>query len=43
VNTKHQPDRVGPTQLDEVIVDSNRVRMTLAPASWNVLHFLPAR
>jgi alpha-N-arabinofuranosidase len=43
VNTRQQPDRVRPTPLDEVIVDSNRVRMTLAPASWNVVQFLPAR
>jgi alpha-L-arabinofuranosidase len=42
-NTRHQPDRIGPTQLDEVMVDSNRMRVTLAPASWNVLQLLPAR
>jgi alpha-L-arabinofuranosidase len=40
-NTKEQPDRVQPTHLDDVQVDGTHIRMTLAPASWNVLHFRP--
>jgi alpha-L-arabinofuranosidase len=42
VNTREQPDRIQPTLLDNVQVDGNRIRMTLAPASWNVLHFRPS-
>jgi alpha-N-arabinofuranosidase len=42
VNSRNEPDRVRPTRLEEVVIEGNRVRMTLAPASWNVLHLLPA-
>ena len=39
VNTKEQPDRIQPSALKDVRIDGQRIRMTLAPASWNVLHF----
>jgi alpha-N-arabinofuranosidase len=37
VNTKEHPDRVTPNALDHVSVAQDRVRATLAPASWNVI------
>jgi alpha-N-arabinofuranosidase len=37
-NTKDAPDRVKPLPLQGVIVDGNRLRVTLKPASWNVIH-----
>ncbi|MDB5947327.1 MAG: alpha-N-arabinofuranosidase [Ramlibacter sp.] len=36
-NTRHAPDRVVPHGLDAVRVSADRVRATLAPASWNVI------
>jgi alpha-L-arabinofuranosidase len=41
VNTKEAPDRVRPTKL-EAAVDGARLRLNLAPASWNVASFAPA-
>ena len=41
VNTKEAPDRVRPTKL-EAAVDGDRLRLNLAPASWNVVSFAPA-
>ena len=41
VNTKEAPDRVRPTTL-EAAVDGDRLRLNLAPASWNVVSFAPA-
>jgi alpha-N-arabinofuranosidase len=41
VNTRDHPDRVQPSFLKDVSAEGNRLRMTLAPASWNVLHFRP--
>jgi len=43
VNTKEQPDRVAPTALKGVDTTPDRVRATLAPASWNVIRFARAR
>ncbi|MFL5124044.1 MAG: alpha-L-arabinofuranosidase C-terminal domain-containing protein, partial [Microvirga sp.] len=40
-NTKEAPDRVRPTKLDGA-VERDRLRLNLAPASWNVVSFAPA-
>jgi alpha-N-arabinofuranosidase len=37
VNTREHPDRVKPAPLAGVKVEANRLRATLAPASWNVI------
>jgi alpha-N-arabinofuranosidase len=37
VNTRQQPNRVAPTVLKSVTTSTDRVRATLAPASWNVI------
>ena len=37
VNTKDDPERIRPTPLDGVTVEGNRLRATLAPASWNLI------
>jgi len=37
VNTRQQPNRVAPTVLKSVTTSIDRVRATLAPASWNVI------
>ena len=39
VNTKAAPDRVRPAVLEGVTVDGGKLRMELAPASWNVICF----
>jgi alpha-N-arabinofuranosidase len=41
-NTKEAPDRVTPFPLAEVAADGARVRVTLAPASWNVIRLISA-
>lgn len=38
INDKNAPDRVAPTALSGVVVDGGRIRATLKPASWNVIH-----
>ena len=40
-NGKEAPDRVRPSPLEDVVVDGGRIRMTLAPASWNVVILEP--
>ena len=37
VNTRQQPSRVAPAGLKSVTTSTDRVRATLAPASWNVI------
>ena len=37
VNTKDDPDRIRPAPLDGVTVEGDRLRATLAPASWNLI------
>ena len=39
VNTKATPDHVKPAALKGVTVDGGKLRMELAPASWNVICF----
>jgi alpha-L-arabinofuranosidase len=41
-NTKSAPDKVSPTALGSVTVEGERIRMTLAPASWNTICLVPA-
>jgi alpha-L-arabinofuranosidase len=36
-NTQQHPDRVTPSALSDIGVSHDRVRATLAPASWNVI------
>jgi alpha-N-arabinofuranosidase len=36
-NTKEDPERIRPSPLNDVVVDGDRLRATLAPASWNVI------
>jgi alpha-N-arabinofuranosidase len=37
VNTRDDPDRIGPVPLDGVTVEGERLCATLAPASWNLI------
>ena len=37
VNTKDKPENVSPKPLKGVTVDGGKVRVTLRPASWNVI------
>jgi len=37
VNTRRQPNRVAPAALKDVATSTDRVRATLAPASWNTI------
>ncbi len=41
-NSKDEPDKVSPIKLTGVTVVGERIRMTLAPASWNVINLIPA-
>lgn len=41
-NTKDDPDRIEPAALAGVTVDHDRLRATLAPASWNVIRLTRA-
>jgi alpha-L-arabinofuranosidase len=41
-NTKHEPLRIKPLPLEHVAVAGERLRATLAPASWNVIRLAPA-
>ena len=40
-NTKSAPDKVSPTALGGIAVEGERIRMTLAPASWNTICLVP--
>jgi alpha-N-arabinofuranosidase len=42
-NTREHPDRVAPTPLVTLAASKDRLRATLAPASWNVIRVQPAR
>ena len=42
-NTVDAPDRVAPQPLEGVLVDSEQLRVTLKPASWNVIVTKAAR
>ena len=37
-NTRDAPERVKPLPLQHVTVEHGRLRATLKPASWNVIH-----
>ena len=41
-NSQSEPDKVAPTALGGVVVDGERIRITLAPASWNLINLVPA-
>ena len=43
VNSKAAPQRIKPTPLKGVSSDGRKLRMTLAPASWNIIRFEPAK
>jgi alpha-N-arabinofuranosidase len=36
-NTKSEPDKVAPTALEGIAIEGTRIRVTLAPASWNAI------
>jgi alpha-N-arabinofuranosidase len=42
INTKHDPDRVSPAPLAGVAATGTGVRLSLPPASWNVVRLSPA-
>lgn len=42
-NTKNRPDNVSPTALKDVSLAPDRMRATLAPASWNMIRLGRAR
>ena len=42
VNTKDQPDRIKPRPMEGVAVEGQRLRATLAPASWNLIRLAAA-
>jgi alpha-L-arabinofuranosidase len=39
-NTQAAPDAVKPTPLGGATVDGERIRLTLAPASWNTVRLV---
>ena len=41
-NTRDEPQRIRPLPLEKVAVEGDRLRATLAPASWNVIRLAPA-
>jgi alpha-N-arabinofuranosidase len=41
-NTAAAPQRVAPAALKPVSIDGERIRLTLAPASWNAVQLVPA-
>ena len=41
-NTKDHPDRIRPAPLANIVVEADRLRATLPPASWNVIRLAPA-
>jgi alpha-N-arabinofuranosidase len=41
-NTKSEPDKVSPSALGGISVEGGRVRMKLAPASWNLVNLVAA-
>ena len=41
-NSKSAPDKVASTALDGVAIDGERIRLTLAPASWNLINLVAA-
>jgi alpha-L-arabinofuranosidase len=43
VNSKAAPERIKPAPLKGVSSDGNKLRVTLAPASWNIVRFQPAK
>ncbi len=43
VNSKAAPQRIKPAPLTGVGSDGRKLRMTLAPASWNMIRLEPAR
>lgn len=42
VNTRENPDRVRPSKLDDIWVEGGKIRVTLQPASWNLVNLGPA-
>jgi alpha-N-arabinofuranosidase len=43
VNSKAAPERIKPAPLKGVASDGHKLRVTLAPASWNIIRFQPAK
>jgi alpha-L-arabinofuranosidase len=41
-NTRDDPERIRPAPLTEIVVEADRLRVTLPPASWNVVRLAPA-
>lgn len=41
-NTAAAPDEVAPAALNGVVVEGDRIRMTLPPASWKTVRLAPA-
>ena len=41
-NSKSEPDKVSPTALKSIVIDGEIIRLTLAPASWNLISLEPA-
>ena len=41
-NTRENPERIKPAPLAGVAIEGQRLRATLAPASWNVIRLAPA-
>jgi alpha-N-arabinofuranosidase len=41
-NTKDYPDRIRPAPLANIVVEADRLRATLPPASWNVIRLVPS-
>jgi alpha-N-arabinofuranosidase len=41
-NTRDDPERVTPAPLTDLAVETDRLRATLPPASWNVIRLAPA-
>jgi alpha-N-arabinofuranosidase len=42
VNSKSAPERIRPAALNRVAVDGGRIKLTLSPASWNVVRLSAA-
>lgn len=42
-NGKDDPLRIRPSPLQSVVVEADRLRAVLPPASWNVIRLAPAR
>jgi alpha-L-arabinofuranosidase len=41
-NTREDPERIRPSPLADIVVEGDRLRATLAPASWNTIRLVAA-